>query len=96
MHLSVLLSALGGIVVLCAAASRVPAAVADLLRACIPAVHAARELKQVWRSDSASGPDRAPRPTRHPLPSARSAWLDSDLDQNAAGNARAAESSTPL
>lgn len=96
MHLSVLLSALGGLVVLCAAASRVPAALADLLRACIPAVHAARELQQVWRSGLVSGPDHTPRPPRPPLPSARCAWLDSDLDQDAAGNTRAAGPSTPL
>jgi hypothetical protein len=68
MTLNVLLSALGGIVVLCAAASRVPPALTDLLRACIPTMHAARELKQAWRTSTTTTPQNPQGSPRPPLP----------------------------
>ncbi|MFI1031537.1 hypothetical protein [Streptomyces sp. NPDC020951] len=81
MSLSVLVSALGGIVVLCAAAARVPAALADLLRACIPTLHAARELKHAWRTDTTLGTSHAPRQSEHLLPHPTRRHLDGDFHQ---------------
>ncbi|WP_327181464.1 hypothetical protein [Streptomyces sp. NBC_01334] len=86
MNLDVLLSASGAIVVLCAAASRVPAALADLLRACIPTLQAARELKQAWRSDSASGTSHPLHPFQRPLPHPTRRHRDADPSQGDTGS----------
>ncbi|MFJ3797082.1 hypothetical protein ACIPSJ_12380 [Streptomyces sp. NPDC090088] len=89
MTLQAFVGALGGIVVLCAAASRVPAAVADLLRACIPALHAARQLKEAWHSVDAVGTRQflLPHPTRHDA--------DEDIDPDDAGAEPSARTTKP-
>ncbi|MFC9621236.1 hypothetical protein ACFTXM_14980 [Streptomyces sp. NPDC056930] len=45
MTLTTVLAVIGGIVIIIGAAARVPKAVAELIQACIPVVHALNELR---------------------------------------------------
>ncbi|MCX4791765.1 MULTISPECIES: hypothetical protein [unclassified Streptomyces] len=45
MALTTILAVIGGIVIIIGAAARVPKAVAELIQACIPVVHALNELR---------------------------------------------------
>ncbi|MGA5509301.1 hypothetical protein [Streptomyces umbrinus] len=52
MDATTILAAVGSLVVLLGAAARLPAAAAEVVRACVVLIEAAAELRDVWRKSS--------------------------------------------